>query len=258
MDADPERPFLEHLDELRVRLRNSLLLAAAGALAAGLSFQRLSGLVRRQLREAFAAVGHPEDFSGALVSLSPTDVVGLLFKFSLAGGVLLALPLLLVQLWGFVSPALRARERSVAFWVVTLGPVLFLGGFLFSFFQLMPVTARCLLTVSYHYGFVPRWTAEAYFGFFLTLNLAFAACFELPLVMLILSAVGLVNPSLYGRYRKHWAVAAFVIGGLLPPPEVVSMVIQAGALILLYEVGILGARLFMPRQKALQEERQGQ
>ena len=152
------------------------------------------------------------------------------------------------QLWGFVSPALRARERRVAAWVLAAGPVFFLGGFLFSFFKLMPLTALCLLRVSYYYGFVPRWTAESYYGFFLVLNLAFAACFELPLLMVILSAAGLVRPEVYGRYRRHWVVASFVIGGLLPPPEVVSMFIQAGVLILLYEVGILFSRLFVARQ----------
>ena len=255
---DPERPFFEHLDELRVRLRNALLLAAGGAFAAGFSFRFLSGVVKDQLRQAFADVGHPGDFAGALVSLSPTDVVGLMFKFSLAGGLLLSLPLLLVQAWGFVSPALRAKERKVAFWMVTAGPLLFLGGFLFSFYQLMPMTARCLLAISYYYDFVPRWTAESYYGFFLVLNLAFAACFELPLVMMVCSAVGLVDPSVYGRYRRHWIVAAFVIGGLLPPPEVVSMFIQAGALIALYEVGIVAARLFVPRKQALQPQGEGQ
>lgn len=254
---DPERPFLDHLEELRGRLLKCLLLAAAGAAAAGLAFKPLVRVVKRQLQDAYAAAGHPEDFAQALVSLSPTDAAGLLFRFSLWGGLFLALPLILVQLWGFVSPALRLKERRVAVWLLTGGPLLFAAGFLFSFLKLMPLSALALLKLSYYYGFAPHWTAEGYFGFFLVLNLAFGACFELPLVMLLLSALGLVRPGVYGRYRRHWIVASFVIGGLLPPPEVVSMVLQAGALVLLYELGILLCRLFVPGQKPLQPDRQG-
>ncbi len=245
---DPERPFLEHLDELQRRLRSSLLVVVAGMVAAGFSFRPLAAIVRRQLQAAYLAVGHPEDFRDSLLSLSPTDTVGLVFKFALAGGIFLALPLLLVQLWGFASPALRGQERRVAGWLMAAGPLFFVGGFLFSFFKVMPLAAECLLQISYYYGFVPRWTAESYFSFFLVLNLAFGACFELPLVMVILSALGLADPVVFARYRRHWVVASFVIGGVLPPPEVVSMIVQAMALMALYEVGILMSRLLVARK----------
>ncbi len=250
--GDPQRPFLEHLEELRRCLIRSLLVALVGVIAGAAAFRPISDQVRGQLRQAFEATGHPEDFPSALFTLTPTAAVGMVFEFSLAAGLFLALPYLLVQLWAFVSPALRARERRVAGWVLTAGPLFFVGGFLFSFFHLMPLTAECLLRISYHYGFAPRWTAESYYGFFLVLNLAFATCFELPLVMVILSAMGLVRPAMYGRYRRHWIAASFLIGGLLPPPELVSMFIQAGTLIALYEVGILFSRLFVPRQDPLQ------
>lgn len=244
---DPERPLLEHLEELRRRLGRSLLYAAAGVAVAFWAFRPVSNAIRAQLKDAFTAVGRPADFDGALLSLSPTDVVGMLTKFSLAGGLLLALPLLLVQAWGFVSPALRARESRVGFWIVVLGPVLFALGFLFSFTKVTPLAAECLLRLSYHYGFTPRWTAESYYGFFLVMNLAFGACFELPLVMVLISAMGIVQPSFFGKWRRHWVVASFAIGAVLPPPEAVSMCLQAAALIALYEVGILLSRLFARR-----------
>jgi sec-independent protein translocase protein TatC len=255
--GDPERPFLEHLDELRRRLRSSLLMVVAGMIVAGLAFRPLAGLVRGQLKAAYLAVGHPADFQDSLLSLSPTDTVGLVFKFALAGGIFLALPLLLVQLWGFASPALRGQERRVAGWLVAAGPLFFVGGFLFSFFKVMPLSAECLLRISYYYGFVPRWTAESYFSFFLVLNLAFGACFELPLVMVILSVLGLAGPAVFARYRRHWVVASFVIGGFLPPPEVVSMAVQAVALIALYEVGIAMSRLLVTRKPSPQSQGQG-
>ena len=251
---DPERPFLEHLDELQRRLKSSLLVVVAGMVVAGFAFKPLAGIVEGQLRDAYQAVGHPEDFPTSLVSLSPTDTVGLVFKFALAGGLFLALPLLLVQLWGFASPALRGQERRVAGWLVAAGPIFFVGGFLFSFFKVMPLSAECLLSVSYYYGFVPRWTAESYFSFFLILNLAFGACFELPLVMVILSVLGLAGPATFARYRRHWVVASFVIGGFLPPPEVISMIVQAAALIALYEVGIIMSRLLVMRKPAAEPQ----
>lgn len=252
MAPDPERPFLEHLEALRRCLVRSLAFAAVGMVAALLSFGRASAAIQAQLAEAYRAVGHPEDFNLALVSLSPTDVAGLLFKFALAGGLLLALPFILVQVWSFASPALRGRERQVGLWLLLLGPLFFVGGFLFSFWKVAPLAAECLLSLSYHYGFVPRWTAESYYGFFLMLNLGFGACFELPLVMMLLSAIGLAGPEVYARYRRHWIVASFVIGSILPPPELVSMCIQAAALVVLYEVGILFAKLVRSRKPAPQ------
>ena len=121
-DGDPERSILDHLDELRRRLFLSGAAAIAGAVGAALAFQPVVDTVAGQLREAYAAAGHPEDFNAALVSLTPTDVASLVFKFSLVGGLFLALPLLLFQLWGFLSPALRAQERRLAAWLLTAGP----------------------------------------------------------------------------------------------------------------------------------------
>jgi Tat protein translocase TatC len=239
-----EMPFLDHLEELRSRILRSLAAVVVGC-ALGLWLVQRFQLVSL-LKEPIA----PYLTGGKLVVTSPTEPVMIVFKLGLLVGLVLASPVILWQTWAFLAPALYAREKRALVPSLFVGLVLFLTGMVLAYLFVVPQALRVLFSFQTE-AIAPFITYDAYFGFVLQVTLALGISFELPLVIIILSWLGVVGPSELNRFRRYAIVLAFIAGAVLSPgADVLSMVMMTLPLILLYEVGFAGSVLVTRRRRA--------
>ena len=237
-----EMPFLDHLEELRKRILRSLL-AVVGCFAVGLWLVdrfRLIDVIKRPIA-AFLP-------GGQLTVLSPTEPLMIVLKMGLIVGLVLASPIILWQVWAFLSPALYEKEKKTLVPALFIGLGLFLTGAILSFLFIVPQALRVLL--SFQKGsFNTMITFDAYFSFVMQLVLALGLSCELPLLMIILAALGIVATPLLNRIRPYAIVGSFVLGAILSPgADVLSMFMLTIPLLLLYEIGVAGVWLVQKRR----------
>ncbi len=232
-DGPGEMPFLAHLEELRWRLVWSLGALGAGFLVAFAVVSKVD-IIRMLERPVLPYLhGHK------LVYTHPGDPFTIVLNASLVLGLLIASPIIAYQVWAFISPALHRHEKRVVIPVMVGAALLFAAGVSLAFFAVLPFTLGFLLNFQTA-SLDPMLTANEYFGFAINLALAFGVVFELPILILALTALGLVTPPTLKRYRRHSLVlcvigAAFVTPGADPT----SLFALAIPLYLLYEVSIL-------------------
>ncbi len=226
--------FMEHLGELRVRIVRSLLALLVG-LGIALPFsQQIVDYLARPVR----ATGNN------LVFLSLTEAFWVQMKVAVIVGLFIAAPAILWQIWAFVAPGLHQHERKYAMPFVLIGSVLFIGGGVFSLKVVTPYAISFLLSYS-RPGLQPMISIGSYVDFLLKFTLAFGLVFELPLIITLLSRMGIVTPAMLSKNRKYAILGAFIAGAVLTPtPDAFNQTLMAGPLILLYEVGIICARIF--------------
>ena len=237
--VDDKMPFMEHLGELRVRIVRSLLAVLVG-LGIALPF---SQKIVDHLAKPIQATGN------TLVFLAVTEAFWVQMKVALIAGLFFASPIILWQIWAFVAPGLYAHERKYAAPFVIAGSLLFIGGGAFSLKVVTPFAIQFLLSYS-RPGLQPMISIGLYIDFLLKFTLAFGLVFELPLAITLAARMGLVTPKALARNRKYAVLGAFVAGAILTPtPDAFNQALMAGPLIILYEVGIVCARLFGRRPK---------
>ena len=237
-----EMPFLDHLEELRTRL-----LRALGAVVVGFGVG-LWLVDRLNLVALLKAPIEPFLPSGKLVFTSPTEPLMIVFKLGFVVGLLLASPVLIYQAWAFLSPALYDRERKVILPALVAGLGLFLIGATLGYVFVVPQALRVFFSFQAD-SLQPMITFDAWFGFALQIILALGVSFELPLVIIILAALGVVTPSDLHRFRRYAVVLSFVAGAVLSPgADVFSMLMMTAPLLLLYEIGVGGAALIARRR----------
>ena len=226
-------PFLDHLEELRWRIFKAVAALVVGTGIGFYLFQRLD------LFEVLIGPAAPYLRDGTLQVLSPADPFFFIVKTAILLGVILAFPVIVYQVWAFLSPALEKRERRIII------PSLYGGMFLFAFgvwgayeFAL-PVSLQFLAGIESEY-LQAAYTANDYLSFVVRLLLAFGLLFELPVVVLILSAFGLVTPRFLRTKRRHALVIITVLASFLSPGDLVMVtVVMMIPLVFLYEVSIL-------------------
>ncbi|MDQ7794248.1 MAG: twin-arginine translocase subunit TatC [bacterium] len=223
--------FLEHLAELRRRLIMVAVVLGAGTVAA---FPFAGQAYRLLVAQA--------DFT--LVVLAVEEAFYLHLRIAFAIGLVLALPVLLYHTIAFIVPALTRSEQRKLFLYLPMGFLLFLGGIAFAYWQVFPLLLRFFI------GFTseelsPVITAGSYLGFVLSTILPFGFLFELPLVVVLLTSLGILTPDLMVRNRKFVILALFVVAALLTPPDVVSQLLLAAPLLVLYEASILISSVIM-------------
>jgi sec-independent protein translocase protein TatC len=241
-----EMPFLDHLEELRWRIFKS-----GGALVVAcivgfivVHYYRVMELLIRPIRPFLP--------TGQLNVFSPATPFFIELKLALILGVIFAFPIILYQLWAFMSPALERRERRIIIPALYMGMCLFAAGVLLAYLIALPLTLR------FFYGFQSEyleWTigVDQHLAFTVRLLLAFGIVFELPVVIMILAALGLVTPAYLRSKRRHAIVIITVVAAFLSPGDVIAVTaLLMFPLIILYEVSILLA-VFV-RKKPQQEE----
>jgi sec-independent protein translocase protein TatC len=237
-----EMPFLDHLEELRSRILRALVVIIVG-FGAGLWIVQRFQFVSL-LKEPIA----PYLTDGRLTFLSPTEPVMIVLKLSFLIGLVLSSPFLLSQLWGFLSPALYEKERRAFVPALIVGSLLFIVGAVLGYVFVVPQALRVLFSFQSE-ALQPMITYDAYFGFVMQILIGLGLSFEIPLVITILAAFGLVTPAALSRFRRFEVVLAFAAGALLSPgADVLSMLMMTVPILLLYEIGVAGAMVMHRRR----------
>ena len=227
MRQDKKQPLLEHLEELRRRI---LLSVACVFLAACVFYN----FVERILPYLLEPVGR-------VVFIAPTEAFVTHVKIALFGGLFLSSPFVIYQIWKFVSMGLAQNERKYIMLFAPASFLFFISGACFGYLVILPIGMKFLLSFGSDY-MLPMITVSKYITFVGVLTLAFGVVFELPLVILFLTKIGLVTPEFLSRRRRHAIVLIFIVAALLTPPDVVTQVLMAGPLLVLYEISILFSR----------------
>ncbi len=242
--AGTEQPFVEHLVELRDRLVKALL--AVGVAAAVLFFYPGPGPLYDLL--AAPLVAHLPK-GATLIATSVISPFMVPLKILLVTAFLLALPVVLWQVWAFIAPGLYAHEKRLVLPLVISSTVLFLVGVGFCYFFVFGQV------FSFIQSFAPKSITaapdiEAYLSFVLTMFIAFGLAFEVPIVVIVLARLGLVSVDKLKSFRGYFIVLAFIIAAIVTPPDVVSQLALALPMCLLYELGIWSAQIFIRHTRA--------
>jgi sec-independent protein translocase protein TatC len=243
-----EQPFVSHLIELRDRLIRATV--AVGIAFAVLAFwPGPSGLY--DLLAAPLVATLPQGATMIATNVISPFLVPL--KITLLAAFLIALPVVLYQVWAFVAPGLYSHEKKLVLPLVISSTLLFLLGVAFCYFFVFGQVFKFIQ------GFAPKSITaapdiEAYLGFVMTMFIAFGAAFEVPVAVVVLARIGVVTVEKLKAWRGYFIVIAFIVAAVVTPPDVISQLALAIPMCILYEVGIWAARLFIKHTQAPQEE----
>jgi sec-independent protein translocase protein TatC len=246
---DARMTFLEHLEELRTRLIRSLIAIGVGTLV-GLYFS--PQIFHFLMAPVLAAL--PEGSR----KLHPTAVMEkftVYLKVGLYAGIFIAAPYVLYQLWRFVAPALYSREKRYVTPFVLTGTLFFLGGALFCYFVILPPALSYLIGIggTDDAAFIePLLSMREQLSFVLALELAFGVIFELPVILTVLSMLGIVSARFLAEKRRYAILINTILAAIITPTgDPLNLALMAVPMCLMYEIGILGARVFGKRSDAV-------
>ena len=242
-----EMPFLDHLEELRLRILWSLA-AVVVATVAGFLLIRYFDILEFLIRPIRA--GFPQDPDFRLIYLSPADPFFITLKLSVVVGIILAFPIIVYHVWAFLSPALERHERRAIVPALYLGLVLFSAGVALAYFVALPVSIIFfqtfeggLMEAQYEIGKTLALITKILIGF--------GIVFELPVVVMILSAMGLVTPEFLRSKRRHAIVGITIAASFLTPGDVITLTVMLMVpLFFLYEFSIFLSGLIWKRKRA--------
>lgn len=238
---DQELTFLEHLVELRGRL----LKAALSVLVILLVLLPFSRKLYAMLAAPLTSV-LPEGSSMIAIDVASPFLTP--FKLALLLALILAIPVILYQLWAFVAPALYRQEKRLARPLLYSAVVLFYAGCAFAYFVVFPLVFGFFTRVAPE-GVTVMTDISKYLDFVMTLFLAFGLTFEVPIATIILVATGVTTIDQLSKARPYVVVGAFAIGMFLTPPDVISQTLLALPMWALFEVGIVMSRVLLPHRR---------
>jgi sec-independent protein translocase protein TatC len=236
---DKELNLVDHLEELRKRI-------IVSALAFVVFF--IAGFIYvDDIYKWF--VGNTK-----LMVLGPSDIMWIYFMLATVVAVAGTIPVLALQIWLFVRPALRPIERRITISYVPALFFLFIIGLAFGYFIIFPMVLDFLVSMGKDM-FVTNFTAERYFSFIMNMTLPFGVLFELPVVVMFLTSLGIINPFVLAKIRKYAYFVLIIIAIVITPPDFMSDFVVTLPLLLLYEISInLSKFVYRKRLKKLQEE----
>ncbi len=226
-------PVLEHLGELRKRIIYCVVVFVLGL---------IGGLFGAQPVFDYLVAAAPTD-NLELNVFSPWDAIGLYMKFAILISLLAAIPFVMFQLWAFVRPALGKQEQRATLRYVPWALIMFLIGLAFSYWVVFPMAYLFTEKVTQNMGLEQTYGVTQYFSFLFNILLPISLLFELPLIILFLTRIGILNPKLLQKMRRIAWFVLIVIGTMVTPPDVVSDVLVSVPLVLLYELSVLLSRI---------------
>lgn len=240
-----EGSLLSHLVELRSRLLK-LGAAVVVVFVALLPFSR----------EIFSYVAAPlvaELSGGQMIATNPISVIFTPFKLTFVVALAIAMPVVLYQVWAFVAPGLYKKEKRFAFPLLASSIALFYAGIAFAYFVLFP------LVFAFIVAFAPDIVdvmpdITNYVGLVVLISFVFGLAFEVPVATVLIVWAGLTTPDKLSKARPYVFLGAFVIGMFLTPPDIISQTLLAVPVYLLFELGIIMARVFTPRRESADDE----
>ncbi len=234
-----ESSLIDHLVELRSRLLRAIT-GLVIALVALLPFaNRLYGWFAQPLLDKL-----PQ--GAQLIAVEVASPFFAPLKLAFFAAVLLTMPWLLYQAWAFVAPGLYKREKKLALPLLVSAVLLFYAGCAFAFFIVLPAVFGFLTAITPE-GVAMMTDINAYLNFVLVIFLAFGISFELPVALVILVLLGWVTPAQLREWRGYAIVGMFILAAIITPPDVVSQLLLAIPMCLLYEAGIIAARMVAPK-----------
>jgi sec-independent protein translocase protein TatC len=235
---DKNMSIVEHLAELRKVLIISIIAIITGSIICFFVWGDL----------LFDIVTDPlAEFDVSLVYISMTEAFITKIKISLVAGTVLVSPIVFWQIWSYIVPALHQNEKKIVLTLLPVSIVLFISGILFAYFTVFRFAAGFLLLVAGE-GLEAMISVSRYVSFLLGFLLPFGIIFQMPLVILFLTRIGVVTSAKLNSYRKYVVFLSFVVGAVLTPtPDVVSQLFMAGSLIILYEASVLVSKLVKPK-----------
>lgn len=246
MEIDEKQPFMSHLEELRKRLIICAIAIGIGFAVSYFFSERLFEILIYPLKKVL-----PE--GEQLVYTALPEMFFTYLKVALITGILAAAPVIFYEIWMFIAPGLYQREKKYVIPFVVSSTILFVGGALFGYF----------IVFKYGFEFFVGFTDEnvkilpkvkEYFSFSIKLLFAFGLVFELPVVIFFLTKMGVVTPDVLRKKRKYAILLTFVVAAILTPPDVVTQLMMAGPLIVLYEIGIIISKMAKKKKEEKQEE----
>ncbi|MFC5701835.1 twin-arginine translocase subunit TatC [Cohnella faecalis] len=226
-------PILEHIGELRKRILFCLIVFVLGL---------VGGLFGAQPLFDYLVAAAPVD-NLELNAFSPWDAIGLYMKFAMLISLLVALPFAMFQLWAFVKPGLARKEQSSTLRYVPGTLIMFLIGLAFSYYVVFPMAFYFTENVTHSMGLQQMYGVTQYFSFLFNILLPISLLFELPVIILFLTRLGILQPRLLQKMRRYAWFALIVIGVIVTPPDFVSDSLVAIPLILLYEFSVMLSRI---------------
>ncbi len=244
-EGDEEQPFVAHLIELRDRLLRVVLVVVVIFLGlmpfANWLFTRLSGPLTAHLPEG-----------SSLIAIDVASPFFTPFKLAMVVAIFAAMPYILYQAWAFIAPGLYQHEKKKVFPLLVSSTLLFYVGAAFAYFVVFPLVFG-FLTRTAPEGVTVMTDISRYLDFVLTLFFAFGVAFEVPVAVVLLVWTGVLTPDDLSGKRPYVIVAAFVVGMLLTPPDVISQTLLAVPMWLLFEIGVFMARRFYSRPEPHEE-----
>ncbi len=237
-EEGPQESFVSHLIELRTRLVRAIVAVVLVLLCLVPFAKDIYALLAAPLLHAL-----PQGATMIATDVTGTFLVPL--KVTLMAAFLVALPFVLWQAWAFVAPGLYQHEKKLAVPVILSSVLFFVTGMAFAYFVVFPIAFR------FFAGYAPAGVQmmtdiDKYLSFVLTMFIAFGLTFEVPVIVIVLVRMGVVPLDKLRKIRPYVIVGAFVVGAVFTPPDVVSQLLLAVPLWILYELGLLLARFALP------------
>jgi len=240
--------FGAHLEELRRRLFRAIggiVIATIGAFIFSKTiYNFMEGPIRRLNESATVDVQIVTQF------IEPTEMFLALINVSLLAGLAISSPYVLWQLWQFVREGLYRRERRIVHVLAPMSTVLFLGGLAFCYYVILPIVIRFLVRVAEGTNAEAHFRVSSIIGFFVHMEIIFGIAFQVPLVVMMLSRLGIVRVSQFMGMRKFVIAGSFILAAVMTPPDPASCVLLAVPLWVLFELGIVLGRIVERKPEA--------
>lgn len=249
-EGGTEETFISHL----IELRNRIIRAGVAVIVVFLSLvywaPDIFRLFARPLMQSLPAGG----------KMIVTDITGSFFvpmKVTMMVAFVIALPVVLYQIWAFVAPGLYQHEKKLVMPLVVSSYLLFLLGMAFAYFLVFPTVFHFMAHYNAPLGAEMNTDIDNYLSFVLTMFLCFGVTFEVPVVVVVLARMGVVSIDKLKQIRPYVVVGAFVLAAVVTPPDILSQLMLAVPLCILYELGLVAARLFVKQGQQAEESSEG-
>lgn len=248
--AEPEAPFMSHLVELRDRLLRAVLVILIIFLALFTFANDLYSLLAEPL-----LVHLPQGSSMIATEVASPFLTP--FKLAMMSAIFISMPFLLYQLWAFIAPGLYKHEKSLAFPLLFSSIILFYLGMVFAYFVVFPLMFKFFTGIALE-GVTMMTDITKYLDFVLKMFFAFGMAFEVPIATILVISTGMTTADKLAEKRPYIIVSAFILGMLLTPPDVVSQMLLAVPIWILFEFGLIFSRILTRKKDRLAKEREEQ
>ena len=233
-----EMGIIEHLSELRKRI---FVIVVVFLTITVVGFNFTDDIVAHLVKKA-------NEIGYQMVYISPGELFTQYIRLAIAGGIVLSSPVILFEIWFFIKPALKKNEKTIVFLTLMAGLLFFLLGALFAYFIAVPVTLTFFISVDTHQSIQATISIQNFLSFVLTTLITFGAVFEMPVLAILLSELGLLKPEWLTKSRGVVIVVIFIIAAVITPPDVVSQILVAIPMLLLFEISVLLSKSIRKRK----------